>query len=245
MPETVLPPVVILAGGLATRLRPLTEVVPKAMLDVNGQPFVAHQLRLLRARGVTRVVLCTGHMSERIESFVGDGAAFDLEVTFSHDGPTLLGTAGAVRRALPLAGEFFFVLYGDAYLPCDYRAVWEAFARSARLALMTVFRNEDRWDASNVEFRDGIIIAYSKTEKSERMRHIDYGLGVFSAAAFAALPDAQPYDLARLYGDLLHQGQLAGYEVRERFYEVGSFGGLEETRRFLSRSGQQGQRSAS
>ena len=245
MPEPALPPVVILAGGLATRLRPLTDVVPKAMLDVNGEPFVAHQLRLLRARGVTRVVLCAGHKAEMIEAFVGDGARFGLLVTFSNDGPTLLGTAGAVRRALPLAGEVFFVLYGDAYLPCDYRAAWQAFVRSGRLALMTVFHNENRWDTSNVEFRDGDIIAYSKSERTERMRHIDYGLGVFSAAAFADVPADEPYDLARLYADLLRQGQLAGHEVGERFYEVGSFSGLEETRRFLASSGQVGQGTAS
>ena len=235
--STALPPVVILAGGLATRLRPITEQIPKAMVDVNGEPFLAHQLRLLRARGIERVVLCIGHKGEMIESYLGNGAGFGLSVTYSHDGPRLLGTAGAIKQALPLAGAAFFVLYGDAYLPCDYRAVWTSYARSGRLALMTVFRNNDRWDVSNVEYRDGCIVAYSKEQRTPQMRYIDYGLGVLSATAVDGVATGEPYDLARLYGELLARDQLAGHEVNERFYEVGSFEGLEETRRYLSRRG--------
>jgi NDP-sugar pyrophosphorylase family protein len=228
-----LPPAAILAGGLATRLRPLTDDVPKAMIDVDGQPFVAHQLRLLRSRGIARVVLCLGYKGSMVESFVGDGTAFGLEVAYSHDGPRLLGTAGALKRALPLLGDAFFVLYGDSYLPCDYGSAWDTFRRSGRFALMTVFRNDGRWDTSNVEYRDGRIVAYSKSERTGRMHHIDYGLGVLSGPAFADVPADEPYDLARLYAGLLARGQLAAHEVGERFYEVGSFAGLEEMRALL------------
>jgi NDP-sugar pyrophosphorylase family protein len=226
-------PIAVLAGGLATRLHPLTQAIPKALIDVGGEPFIAHQLRLLRDGGLRRIVLCVGHLGEQIHQVVGDGARFGVEVAYSFDGPRLLGTAGAVRRALPLLGGAFFVLYGDTYLPCDFAAVQAAFTDSGRHALMTVFRNDDRWDTSNVEFADGSIVAYDKAQRSPRMRHIDYGLGVFAAAAFDRVPEQRPHDLASLYRDLLERRELAAYEVTQRFYEIGSAEGLEETRRYL------------
>jgi NDP-sugar pyrophosphorylase family protein len=227
-------PVAILAGGLATRLRPVTSVVPKAMVEVAGKPFVAHQLELLRSRGVRRVVLCLGHLGEQVEAFVGGGSAFGLEIACSYDGDRLLGTGGALRRALPALGDGFLVLYGDSYLDCDYADVARTFVEAGTLGLMTVFRNEGRWDASNVLFRDGRILRYSKRDRSPEMEHIDYGLGALRAAAFEPYAEGAPLDLATVYEDLLGRGQLAGYEVARRFYEIGSPEGLEETRRLLS-----------
>jgi N-acetyl-alpha-D-muramate 1-phosphate uridylyltransferase len=227
-------PVVILAGGLATRLRPLTEDLPKSLVDVNGQPFIAHQLRLLRTQGVNRVIVCAGYRGELIQQFVGSGAAFGLEVRFAFDGPQLLGTAGAVKNAWPLVGPAGFVLYGDSFLECDYQEVQMAFERCNQLGLMTVFHNENRWDRSNVEFVDGRIVAYDKHVPTTRMRHIDYGLAVFQAAAFTGVQSDRPSELATLYQRLLAQGQLGGWEVPQRFYEIGSWNGLEETRRHLA-----------
>ena len=227
-------PVAILAGGVAMRLRPLTQTIPKALIDVNGEPFIAHQLRLLRANGIERVIVCTGYLDEMIQSYIGDGVRFGLQVVFSFDGPRLLGTGGAIKKALPLLGDAFFVLYGDSYLPCDYRAVQSEFERRGRLALMTVFRNDDRWDRSNVEFVDGQILAYDKQNQTLWMHYLDYGLGIFKRAAFENVPDDQQYDLATLYQDLLARGELAAYETSQRFYEVGSLEGLEETRRYLA-----------
>jgi len=226
--------VAILAGGLATRLRPLTETVPKSLLEVNGEPFVVHQLRLLQAKGVRRVVLCVGHLGELVQRAIGDGSALGLQIDYSFDGPTLLGTAGAVRNALPKLGESFFVMYGDSYLPCDYAAIARNFVSAGVLAMMTVFRNEGKWDTSNVEFEAGKILAYSKTNRSPRMRYIDYGLGVFRAEAFHNLPAEKPCDLTALYMDLLQRKQLAAFEVKERFYEIGSPEGLQETSEFLA-----------
>ena len=227
-------PVAILAGGLATRLHPLTRNLPKALVDVNGEPFIAHQLRLLQASGIERAVVCAAYLGEMIQEFVGAGVRFGLRVEFSFDGPRLLGTAGAVKRALSFLDETFFVLYGDSYLPCDYRAVHTAFEQRGKPALMTVFRNDGRWDRSNVQFVDGDILAYDKQYPTEQMHHIDYGLGVFRRSAFAMVPDDQPFDLVTLYRDLLSRGDLAAHEVKQRFYEIGSLAGLEETRRFLA-----------
>lgn len=226
-----LPPVAILAGGLATRMRPVTETIPKSLLDIDGEPFVARQLRLLRSRGVDRVVLCVGHLGAMIESVVGDGRQFGLEVRYSWDGDRLLGTGGAIRRALPLLDDPFFTLYGDSWLACDYRAVADAFAASPALALMTVYRNDGQWDASNVEFDGRRILAYDKANRTPRMRHIDWGLGMFRHAAFDDVPDDAPCDLASVYQRMLADGSLTAFETDRRFHEIGSLAGLEEMRR--------------
>jgi len=224
----------LLAGGLATRLRPVTEKIPKSLVDVNGEPFIAHQLRLLHSNGIRHVVLCVGFLGEMIRERIADGREFGVEVEYSFDGETLLGTAGALKRALLLLGDSFFVLYGDSYLVCDYAAVAREFASSGQLALMTVYRNEGKWDTSNVEFENGRILAYSKKDRTPRMRYIDYGLGVFSAKAMDYMPAGGTYDLAELYGKILAKGQLAGMEIHQRFYEIGSPAGLEETANFLA-----------
>lgn len=225
-------PVAILAGGLATRLGAVTRSVPKLMVEVAGEPFVAHQLRLLQKAGVERVVFCLGHLGEQVQAFVGDGGRFGLEVVYSFDGDKLRGTGGAVKHALSVLGPAFFVLYGDSYLDVCYAAIEQAFVRSAKPALMTVFRNEDRWDASNVQFDGNCLIRYSKTDRSPEMLHIDYGLGVFRAGVFDDWR-ADKFDLADVYMVLADQDELAGYEVFRRFYEIGSPGGLEETAAYL------------
>jgi NDP-sugar pyrophosphorylase family protein len=227
-------PVAILAGGLATRLRPATEKVPKSLLEVNGEPFIAHQLRLLKANDVQRVVLCVGFLGEMVRDVVKDGHAFGLEAKYSFDGPSLLGTAGALKRALPLLGRAFLTLYGDSYLLCDYASVARTFEESGKQALMTVFHNEGQWDTSNVEFADGRILAYNKQERTPRMKYIDYGLGAFTVKAFERVPVDRAFDLAELYQAILADGELAGMEIAQRFYEIGSPEGLAETARFIA-----------
>jgi NDP-sugar pyrophosphorylase family protein len=234
-------PIAILAGGLATRLRPITEKIPKSLIEIHGEPFIVHQLRLLRASGIHRAVICVGHLGEMIRDVVGDGSRLDIKVDYSFDGPALLGTAGAIQNALPKLGAAFFVIYGDSYLPCNYVDVLSAFEYSHAQALMTVFRNEGKWDASNVEFMGKEILAYSKQTPTPEMDFIDYGLGVFRAEAFASVLAGKAHDLATLYQHLLRRGQLAGFEVRERFYEIGSPEGLRETSDFLAAQGLQGQ----
>jgi dTDP-glucose pyrophosphorylase len=227
-------PVAILAGGLATRLRPLTERIPKALLEVAGKPFAVHQLELLRRHGLTQVVFCVGYLGEQVQAALGDGRRWGMNLQYVFDGPALLGTGGALRRALPLLDEAFLVLYGDAYLECDYGAVERTFRASSKLGLMTVFYNANRWDRSNVLFAEGQILCYDKRHPTPDMQHIDYGLGAFRAQVFDSYPEGQPLDLATIYQDLVAQGQLAGFQVTQRFYEIGSPAGLEETQRYLS-----------
>jgi len=231
-------PVAILAGGLATRLRPLTETIPKSLVEINGEPFLWHQLRLLRDNGVSRVVLCLSYLGEQVRDSVGDGRDFGLHIDYAFDGSVLLGTAGALKRALPLLGESFLVLYGDSYLPIDLGAVETAFRASGKSGLMSVYLNEGQWDTSNVEFAGGRIVAYDKKLRTDRMRYIDYGLGAFRASAFDRVPADAPWDLALLYQDLLQSGELAAFEARHRFYEIGSFRGIEELSTYLRQGNQ-------
>jgi NDP-sugar pyrophosphorylase family protein len=236
-----LPAVAILAGGLATRMRPATATIPKAMIEVAGEPFIAHQLRLLKRQGARNIVLCLGHLGEQVEAFVGDGRRFGLNVRCSYDGPRLLGTGGALKKALPMLGPWFLVLYGDSYLDLPYRPVVAAFARSGLDGLMTVYRNDGRWDTSNVVFEDERIQYYSKKTPRADMRHIDFGLGILRREVLAAWPADEPFDLADVYERLVAERRLAGCEVRQRFYEVGSPQGLAETDAYLRQAAQANQ----
>lgn len=229
---------VILAGGLGTRMRPHTETIPKALLEVSGEPFAAHQLRLLAGQGVGRVVYCIGHLGQQMREFVGDGRRFGLEkVCYVDEGDELRGTGGALRLALDegLLEDRFFLLYGDSYLPTAYGPVWEVAKGHA--ALMTVHRNEGRWDASNVIFREGRVVLYEKGRQDAQaigMAHIDYGLSVLARAVAAELPPGRS-DLANLYHRLSLEGRLAGHEVSQRFYEIGSPVGLAGLEDYLRR----------
>lgn len=232
---------VILAGGLGTRMRPRTETVPKALLEVRGRPFVDHQLAWLAAHGVREVVLSIGHLGEQLEAHVGDGSRYGLTVEYVSEGPTLRGTAGALRLAADrgVLAERFLLTYGDSYLPIDFGAVADAFERSGKPALMTVFHNEGRFDTSNVVFdaASGTIELYDKSRTrrpASDYRYIDYGLSALDRGVILReVPPEEKYDLADVFRPLSERGELAGHLVRERFYEVGSPAGLADLEALL------------
>jgi MurNAc alpha-1-phosphate uridylyltransferase len=231
MSEPLLP-VCILAGGLATRLGAHARSSPKALMEVAGQPFVFHQLELLRGFGARRFVICVGHLGEQIEEVVGDGSELGVSVGYAYDGPTPVGTAGAVRGALQQLGDAFFVLYGDTYLRVDYRAVQDTFVSSGLPALMTVLRNEGGLDhVSNSAFDGRRVVSHDKRNPTEAMRWIDYGVSVLTSEAMGSAPEAS--DLSDVYGELAREGRLAGYEATERFYEIGTPEALAGTDAFL------------
>lgn len=232
---------VILAGGLGTRMRPVTETIPKALITVRGVPFVDWQLRYLEGQGVRRVVFSIGYRGGMLRRHVGDGSRFGLQVTWVDEGTQLRGTGGALRLALDEGAldEAFFVLYGDSYLPISMLEVETAWRRSGLPALMTVMRNENRWDSSNAIFADGLVTLYDKKrpeELREQLRWIDYGLTVLTRAALAEGINQGGYaDLAELLRGLSLAGRLAGFEVTERFYEAGSPDGLRDLEDYFSR----------
>jgi NDP-sugar pyrophosphorylase family protein len=233
-------PIVVLAGGLATRLRPLTEQVPKLLLDIAGRPFAEHQIELFQRQGLAHVVYSVAHLGEQVVAALGDGSRWGMRFTYVFDGPRPLGTGGALRLALPHLGSEFFVIYGDSYLPCNFSLVERAYRASGKPGLMTVFRNENQWDRSNVQFEGERIVRYGKTGANDQMRHIDYGLGVLTPGAFTPWAEVtEAFDLADVYRGLIERGELAGHEVHERFYEIGSVEGLAETRALLANSGRE------
>ena len=227
-------PVAILAGGLATRLGPITEKIPKALINIAGKPFIFHQLQYLRKEGIRKVVLCVGYLGEMIQEEVGDGSKFDLEITYSYDGDFLLGTGGTIKKALPVLDKNFYVLYGDSFLPIHFDLVEKAFLKSKKPALMTVILNENKWDRSHAIFKDGLVLEYSKKDPKPTMKFIDYGLGILSKSLFDKYEEKVAFDLADLYQFLSIENQLAGFEVNERFYEIGSHQGIKETELYLS-----------
>jgi NDP-sugar pyrophosphorylase family protein len=230
--DEALPTVCILAGGRGTRLGELARDVPKPLLDVAGEPFLVHQLRLLASHGARHAVICVGHRGELIESRIGP-ERFGVQIDYSHDSPGLDGTLGAIRRAQPLLTERFLVLYGDTYLRIDYKAVARAWRQSGLAALMVVLRNDGRWDTSNAHYDAERVLAHDKRTPTPDMRWIDYGLGGLTAAALARV-DQSERDLAILYGALARDGQLCGYPATERFYEIGTPAALAETESFLA-----------
>jgi NDP-sugar pyrophosphorylase family protein len=226
-------PVVILVGGVATRLRPITDSIPKALVPVAGRPFILQQLDYLHNQGISQVVLCTGYRASQIKEIVGDGSCCGLAVRYSDDGDTLLGTGGAVRKALPLLGPEFFVLYGDSFLPVNFEDVENAYLESQQPALMTVYRNQGQWDTSNVVFCEDRVVEYNKFEPRLEMQYIDYGLSILSGVAFDEQVGEEVFDLATLYMTLSKRGELAGFKVCQRFYEIGSPKGLAETEQYF------------
>ena len=227
-------PVALLAGGLATRLRPITAKIPKLLVEVAGEPFFTHQLRLLKAAGLTEIILCVGYLGEQIVELYKNGSNYGVNIKYSFDGPKLLGTGGALIQALPLLGDSFYVLYGDSYLPIDYRKIGDHFINSGKQGLMTVFENKGLYDASNVWFENGEIKVYDKKAKLPEMKHIDYGLGLFKASAFEGYSKTDVVDLAEVQKKLVSQHELCGYEMKERFYEIGSPEGLAELNTLLA-----------
>lgn len=229
---TQLPPVAILAGGLATRLYPITHTIPKSLVPVAGKPFIEHQLKLFKSYGAEKIVLCVGNMSKLIEEFVGDGRRFGLKVKYSYDGEKQLGTGGAIKKALPILGRVFLVTYGDSYLETPLIPIVEKFRKVKKSGLMVVYKNRGKYDTSNVVFSKDKILLYDKKQRTPDMHHIDYGIGVLTASAFSEFKNEE-FDLADLYTKLVEENDLAGFEVFQRFYEIGSHDGLKTTNLYL------------
>jgi NDP-sugar pyrophosphorylase family protein len=223
--------VAILAGGMAKRLGDLTRNQPKSMIKVSGKPFLEYQLDFLRKGGITKVVLCLGHMGEQIARHLGEGRRYGLSISYSFE-DSLLGTAGALRRARHLLDDRFFVMYGDSYLFPDFDQVMAFFNSHKKLALMTVYKNYDRYDRSNTVIEGNMVKLYSKTEKPDDMIYIDYGLNILSQDCLELVPENRFYSLEDLFTRLIEKEELLAFEVTERFYEIGSPQGLKEFENF-------------
>jgi NDP-sugar pyrophosphorylase family protein len=229
-------PIVILAGGLATRLRPITEKIPKSLIEINGLPFVYHQLELLEKKGFKNIHFCLGFLGEQVEKAVKQSEYFKrLSISFTYDGNTLLGTGGTIRKIINQLPEYFFVTYGDSYLDINFYDIQQSFEPKKQNynSLMTVYKNKDLFDTSNVIFENGLIELYSKLRKDSRMAHIDYGIGILSNKSMDIYDKNIIFDLAELFENLSLKKELYGYEVFQRFYEIGSLQGIEDLSNYL------------
>lgn len=226
--------IAILAGGLGTRLYPITKTIPKNLIEFNGIPFVDYQLKLLKHNKISDVVFCIGNLSDQIENHVGNGSKYGLSVKYSYDGDTLVGTGGAIKKALPFLDDIFFVLYGDSYLPIDYQKPSSLMRSKNKLGLMTVFKNNNRWDTSNIIYKNHTVIEYNKHHPDERMEYIDYGLSLIRKSAFDLVPTNKKIDLSSIFETFVKDQQMLGFPVRQRFYEIGSFQGIENARQYFN-----------
>lgn len=229
-----MPQAVILAGGLATRLYPKTLRVPKSLIEVAGKPFIFHQLVLLKRQDIREALLCVGKFGELIENYVGDGRAWDLSVQYSYDGDSLLGTGGAIKKATPLLQEVFFVMYGDSYLDISLKPVLNRFYSEGKPILMTVYRNNNKWDKSNISYELGRIIKYDKKNPMREMQYIDYGMSILKKSVLDECPHGIPFDISEIFTKFIERGEVSSFEVFRRFYEIGSIQGIKETEQYLS-----------
>ena len=227
--------VVILAGGLATRLGARTHSLPKALLPIAGRPFLAWQLEALRRSGFTDVVLCIGHLGDQIRDFLGAGSAFGVTVAYSEDGPRLLGTGGALRRALAHLAPRFLVTYGDSYLPFDYAGpLRDLEVHPEALGTMSVFENAGAWDPSNTEVRGELVARYEKGGTDAALRYIDYGAIALCRDVIAERPAESAFGLDQVQAELARLGKLRAFVAAKRFYEVGSELGIGDLEALLS-----------
>ncbi len=225
---------VILAGGLATRLRPITEHIPKSLIQIHDKPFLQYQLDRLRNEGVTDIILCIGHLGDQIVEYFGDGHKYGVNITYSYDGDRLLGTAGALKKAERYLYKDFFLTYGDSYLFIDYRTVMSWFKQFDKQGLMVIYKNYDRYDKSNVSIESNLVKSYSKAHKTKDMIYIDYGASILRRKVLNLIPAGEIFSLEKLFAQLIEQKQLLAYLVKERFYQVGSIDGIEEFKQYIS-----------
>jgi len=225
--------VAILAGGKGTRLLSIAKTQPKALIKVLGKPFIFYQLYYLQKQGIKKVVICIGHMGEMIQSAVGDGSKFNLKISYSSDGSKLLGTGGAIKKALPRLGDEFFILYGDTFLPINFNLVQEAYFSDNYPLLMTVLKNNGRWDRSNVLLKKNNLVDYNKQKSTNSMHYIDYGLSIISADIFKNYDQNSYIDLSEIYEELSKYNKIKALEVFERFYEIGTPKSLLETEKYF------------
>lgn len=224
---------VILAGGLATRLRPLTETIPKSMVLIDNKPFLQYQLELLKNSGITDVVLCVGYLHEQIENYFQDGKSFGVNIKYSREEKDLLGTAGALKKAANLLEEKFFIIYGDSYVFLNFQEILSYFNAHNELALMVIYKNQNKYDKSNVSLRENMVSRYDKGSRDNDMVYIDYGVSLLRKDILMLVPDGIFYSLEDVFKEIINQNSILAFEAKERFYEIGSFNGVKEFTNFI------------
>lgn len=218
---------IILCGGLATRMGDPAKTIPKSMMDIDGKPFLQYQIENLKKHQINDIVLCVGHLSEKIKEYFGDGSKFWVNIQYSHDGEKPLGPIGALKKAEPLLNEIFFTMYGDSYVFLDFKKVYLHFLKQKKSALMTAYKNHDKYDKSNIVIKNEKITKYNE-KKTKDMIYIDYGVSIFRKQILELIPENTYFTTKDLFAKLIKQNELLAFEVRKRFYHIGNLEGLED-----------------
>lgn len=226
---------VILSGGFGTRMLPLTKDLPKCLIEISGEPFLSYQLKWLKKYNISDILICIGHYGQKIIDYAGNGKNFGLDINYVDEGEQLLGTAGALRLAYDQnkLEDKFLVLYGDSFLPIDFSKVYNYLEKYP--ALMTIYENHNKLDKSNVKKINDIIVSYDKNTTNTDYNYIDYGLSVIRRHAISGRVKPNCVEkLATFFNALSSQNLLQGYEVNQRFYEIGSFDGLNDFKELVN-----------
>jgi NDP-sugar pyrophosphorylase family protein len=225
--------IVILCGGLATRLEHLTKNIPKSMIEIKNKPFLEYQIENLKRSNIKDIVLCVGHLSEQIKNYFGDGEKFDVNIKYSHDGDKQLGPIGALKNTESLIEDIFFILYGDSYLNLDYQKMYSYFKTQNKLGLMAVYKNFNRFDKSNLIVKDDMIVAYGEKERTKEMIYIDYGTSLLRKKALNLIPKNTFFTTGEFFSNLISKNELLAFEVKERFYHIGNPDALKEFSNYI------------
>jgi len=225
--------IVILCGGLATRLGNLAKNTPKSMMEINSKPFLEHQIEKLKKQGLKDIVLCVGHLSRQIEEYFGNGKKFGVKIKYSYDGEKQLGPIGAVKNAESLLDDDFFIMYGDSYLSVDFQKAYSDFKKTNKSALMVVYKNQDKYDKSNLIVDNNMVIGYGAEDKTKEMIFIDYGTSVLSKKTLESVPENTMYSTGEFFSELIKKNQLCAYEAKKRFYHIGNLEALEELEKYI------------
>ena len=219
----------ILCGGLATRLGVLAKNIPKSMIDIEGKPFLQYQIENLRKNSIKDIVLCVGHLSEKIENYFRDGSKFGVNIKYSYDGDKPLGPIGAVKKAEEFLEDVFFIMYGDSYLSVDFQKVYSFFTQNKKQALMVIYKNYDKYDKSNISVQNNIVTGYGENGAI----HIDYGTSLLRKEALNNVPKNTMYTTGEFFSNLIKKNELLAFEAKKRFYHIGTPDSLEEFRNFI------------
>ena len=230
--------VVVFMGGLGTRLGVAYRDAPKSMVDVHGKPFFHYPLQVLKRQGFRRFVFCVGFKADPIQKYFEDGKKYQIQIRYVHDGEQPVGTGGALKRALPLLDENVMAIYGDSYIDFEYTKLIDQYDHLKRsddiAAVMSVMKNKGRWGKSNASLKANGRLRYDKGHPSADMEYIDFGATVLNKQAVANRLQDGYCDLADTYKELGDQDRLGGFEVKERFYDIGTPESLQEFRNFIT-----------
>jgi NDP-sugar pyrophosphorylase family protein len=203
------------------------------MIQINGKPFLEYQIENLKKNEISDIVLCVGHLSEKIESYFGKGERFGVNIKYSHDGEKLLGPMGAVKNAESLLENNFFIMYGDSYLTLDFKKVHSFFIKENKLGLMVVYKNFNKFDKSNLIVENNLVTAYGENNRTKEMIYIDYGTSVIRKKSLDLIPIDEYFTTGQFFVKLIENKELLAFEADNRFYHIGNPESLEELRNYI------------